>query len=179
MCQATSNNLLLCCRMPQNAFFPWTRDLQVSPKMTQTLFFFPCSIPFLWYFFATATVLAFVLLHNSRFSFHRYTQHEGTPSQKSARKWRCDLSWLLARKITKGIHLCKPASLNHPIKRVLILIWVLCVMISVICTIFSVCCQFNKKTGVGGTEGLGCLVSLDGGRCFWGVGGGRRLSKSQ
>ena len=38
--------------------------------------------------FATATVVAFVLLPNSRFSFHRYTQHEATPSQKSARKWQ-------------------------------------------------------------------------------------------
>ena len=36
--------------------------------------------------FATATVLAFVLLHNSNFNFHRYTQHEATPTQKSARK---------------------------------------------------------------------------------------------
>ena len=30
-------------------------------------------------------------------------------------KWRCDLSRLLARKITKGNHSCKPASLNCPI----------------------------------------------------------------
>ena len=41
-----------------------------------------------------------------------YTQCEATATQKSARKWRCDLSRLLARKITKGIHSCKPASLN-------------------------------------------------------------------
>ena len=55
---------------------------------------------------ATATVVAIVLLRNSRFNFHCYTQHEATPTQKSARKWRCDLSWLLAWKITKGIHSC-------------------------------------------------------------------------
>ena len=36
--------------------------------------------------FATATVLAFVLLHDSRFNFHCYTQCEATPTQKSARK---------------------------------------------------------------------------------------------
>ena len=36
--------------------------------------------------FATATVLAFVLLRNSRFSFHCYTQREVTPTQKSARQ---------------------------------------------------------------------------------------------
>ena len=36
--------------------------------------------------FATATVLAFVLLRNSSFNFHCYTQREATPTQKSARK---------------------------------------------------------------------------------------------
>ena len=60
-------------------------------------------------------MLAFVLLRNSRFNFRCYTQREATPTQKSARKWRCDLSRLLARKITKGIHSCKPASLNLPV----------------------------------------------------------------
>ena len=59
--------------------------------------------------------MAFVLLRNSRFNFHCYTQREATPTQKSARKCRCDLSQLLARKITKGIHSCKPASLNRSI----------------------------------------------------------------
>ena len=67
--------------------------------------------------FATASVVAFVLLRNSRFSFYCYTQHEATPTQKSAWKWRCDLSRLLARKITKGIHSCKPTSLNRPVAR--------------------------------------------------------------
>ena len=36
--------------------------------------------------FPTATVLAFVLLRSSNFSFHCYTQREATPTQKSARK---------------------------------------------------------------------------------------------
>ena len=36
--------------------------------------------------FATATVLVFVLLHNSRFNFHCYTQLEAVPTQKSAQK---------------------------------------------------------------------------------------------
>ena len=100
--------------MPQNAFFPRTRYLLVSQKMMQRHFFstlFPLS-PVI---FATATVLAFVLLRNSRFNFHCYTQREATPTPKLARKWCCDLSRLLAWKITKRIHLCKPASLNHPI----------------------------------------------------------------
>ena len=36
--------------------------------------------------FATATVVAFVLLRDSKFNFHFYTQREVTPTQKSARK---------------------------------------------------------------------------------------------
>ena len=36
--------------------------------------------------FATATVVAFVLLRHSRFNFHCYTQREATPTQKLARK---------------------------------------------------------------------------------------------
>ena len=35
------------------------------------------------------------------------------PTQKLAWKWCCNLSQLLAQKITKGIHSCKSASLNH------------------------------------------------------------------
>ena len=61
--------------------------------------------------FATATLVACVLLCNSRFNFHGYTQCEATPTQKSARKWHCDF----AQKIPKGIHSCEPASLNCPI----------------------------------------------------------------
>ena len=104
--------------MPQNAFFPWTRDLLVSQKMTETLFstFHPLS-PVI---FATATVVAFVQLHNFRFNFHCYRHCEATPTQKSAWKWHCNLSQLLAQKITKGNHLCKPFSLNRPIGLVLL-----------------------------------------------------------
>ena len=36
--------------------------------------------------FLTATVLALVLLHNSSFNFHCYTQHKATPTQKSSQK---------------------------------------------------------------------------------------------
>ena len=102
--------------MPQNAFFPHPRDLQFSQNSTQRHFFFvhPPS-PFQGNF-CNCKVVAFVLLRNSRFICHCCTQGEATPTQKSARKWRCDLSRLLARKITKGIHSCKPASLNRPIE---------------------------------------------------------------
>ena len=73
--------------MPQNAFFLQTRDLLVSQKMTQRHFFSPLH-PLSTVIFATAAVLAFVLLRNStsRFNFHCYTQREATPTQKSARK---------------------------------------------------------------------------------------------
>ena len=71
--------------MPQNAFFLRTRDLQVSQKNDADTFF-PTLHPLSTVIFATATVLAFVLLRDSRFNFHCYTQCEATPTQKSARK---------------------------------------------------------------------------------------------
>ena len=99
--------------MSQNAFFPWTCNLLVSQKTMQR-HFSPTLHHLSQVIFATATVVAFVPLRSSRFNFHCYTQREATPTQKSARKWRCDLLRLLARKITKGIHSCTPASLNRP-----------------------------------------------------------------
>ena len=77
--------------------------------------FFPTLQALSTLIFATTTVMSFVLLRNSRFNFHCYTQREAMPTQQSARKWSCNLSRLLARKITKGIHVCKPVSLNRPI----------------------------------------------------------------
>ena len=71
--------------MPKNAFFLCTRDLLISPKTMQRLFLFTLH-PLSTVIFATATVLAFVLLCNSNFNFHCYTQHEAMPTQKSARK---------------------------------------------------------------------------------------------
>ena len=102
-----------CYRMPQNAFFTMNSRSSGQPnKRCKDLFPHHPLSPVIS---ATATVLAFVLLHNSRFNFHCYTQREATPSQKSARKGHCDLSRLLAREVTKGIRSCKPASLNRPI----------------------------------------------------------------
>ena len=71
--------------MPQNTFFLWTRDLLVSQKTMQSPFFSTLH-PLSTVIFVTATILAFVLLRNSRFNFHCYTQREATPTQKSARK---------------------------------------------------------------------------------------------
>ena len=63
-----------------------TCDLLVSPKTTQRHLFFILH-PLSTVVFATATVLAFVLLRDSRFNFHCYTQSEATPTQKST--WKC------------------------------------------------------------------------------------------
>ena len=70
-----------CYRMPQNelAIF-W------SAKKRRKDTFFPTLHPLSPVIFATATVLAFVLLRSSMFNFHCYTQREATPTQKSARK---------------------------------------------------------------------------------------------
>ena len=95
--------------MPQNAFFRRTRDLLVSQKTTQNTFF-PTLHPLSTVIFATATVLAFILLRDSRFNFHCYTQREATPTQKSVRKCTATSCDILARKITKRIHSSKPAS---------------------------------------------------------------------
>ena len=102
--------------MPQNASM-WSRSSGQPKNDEKTLFFsFLFTLhPLSPVIFATATVVAFVLFRNSRFSFHCYIQREATPPRRSARKWRCDLSRLLARKITKGTHSCKPASLYRPI----------------------------------------------------------------
>ena len=100
--------------MPQNAFFRRTRYLLVSQKTTQNTFF-PTLHPLSTVIFATATVLAFILLRDSRFNFHCYTQREATPTQKSVRKCTATSCDILARKITKRIHSSKPASLKRPI----------------------------------------------------------------
>ena len=100
--------------MPQNAYFLRTRDLLVSPKTTQRHFFSTLH-PLSTVIFATATVLAFVLLCDSRLNFHCYTQREATPTQKLARKCAAtSRDFSVARKITKRIHSSKPASLNRP-----------------------------------------------------------------
>ena len=62
---------------------------------------------------ANATVVASALLRSSRFNFHCYSANQrllrNRPGNGSS-----DLSRLLTRKITKGIHSCKPVSLHCP-----------------------------------------------------------------
>ena len=50
-----------------------------AKKTTQKLSFSPTPHPFSPVVFATATVVAFVLLRNSRFNIHYYKQREATP----------------------------------------------------------------------------------------------------
>ena len=57
-----------------------------SAKKTMQRHFFSTLHPLSPVIFATATVLAFVLLRNFRFNFHCYTQCKAMPTWKSARK---------------------------------------------------------------------------------------------
>ena len=90
--------------------------------------------------FANATITAFFLLRNSTFNFHCYTQREAMPTQKSARKRRCDLSRLLARKITKGIRSCKSALPNRPILILLLLLLLTLMMMMILYYYYHYCC---------------------------------------
>ena len=102
--------------MPQNAFFlRQTRDLLVSPKKRRKDTFFSTLHPLSTVIFAAATVLAFVLLRDSRLIFYCYTQCEATPTQKSARKCAAtSRDFSVARKITKRIHSSKTSLAESP-----------------------------------------------------------------
>ena len=52
-----------------------------AKKRRKDTFFFSTLHPLSTVNFATATVLAFVLLRDSRFNFYCYTQREATPTQ--------------------------------------------------------------------------------------------------
>ena len=81
MCLEISDNLLLVLQDAPKCIFSSGQQ-----KKTMQRHFFSTLHPLSTVIFATATVLAFVLLRNSRFNFHCYTQREATPTQKSARK---------------------------------------------------------------------------------------------
>ena len=78
MCLATSNNLLLVLQDAPNRIFS-TNSRSSASRKTMQRHFFPPSITFPLVIFATAAVVAFVLLGNSRLIFHCYTQREATP----------------------------------------------------------------------------------------------------
>ena len=87
MCLAISNNLLLVLQdAPKRIFFSSNSRSSGQPKNDAKTLFSPTLHPLSKIIFATATVLAFVLLRDSRFNFHCYTQREAMPTQKSARK---------------------------------------------------------------------------------------------
>ena len=86
MCLATSNNLLLVLQDAPKGFFSTKPRSSGQPKNDAMTLFSPTLHPLSPVIFATATVVAFVLLRNSRFTFHCYAQHETTLTQKSAQK---------------------------------------------------------------------------------------------
>ena len=86
MCLAINNNLLLVLYDAPKRIFFCEFAIFWSAKKRRKDTFSPTLHPLSTVVFAAATVLAFVLLRDSRFNFHRYTQREATPTQKSARK---------------------------------------------------------------------------------------------
>ena len=82
---ATSNNFMpVPWDAPKRIFSTNSRSSGQPKNDAKTLF--STLHPLSPVIFATATVVAFVLLRNFRFNFHSYTQREETPTQKSARK---------------------------------------------------------------------------------------------
>ena len=111
MCLATSNNLLLVLQDAPKHIFSMNLQSSGQPKNDAKTLFFTLH-PLSTVIFATATVLTFVLRHDSRFSFHSYTQREATPTQKSA--WKCTATSrdFLHKRLQSAFNL---ASLNRPI----------------------------------------------------------------
>ena len=103
--------------MPENAFFSATNSRSSGQPKTTRRHFFSTLHPLSRVIFATAAVVAFVLLRSSRFNFHCYAQREATPNQKSARKRRCDLSRLFVAKDYKGHSLVQTSFTEPPISR--------------------------------------------------------------
>ena len=98
--------------MLQNAFFLWTRNLPVNQKTTQRHPPSPfhgnfCNCNSTGICIASQFYVQLPLL---------YTAWSNAYSEIGP-EVRCDLSRLLARKITKRIHSSKPASLNLPTAR--------------------------------------------------------------
>ena len=104
--------------MLQNAFSPRTRDLLVSQKTTQRHFFSPPSISFSRQFLQLQQwwhLHCFAILGSASIVIHSVKQRllRNRPGSDAATSR--DFLRLLARKITKGIYSCKPASVNRPI----------------------------------------------------------------
>ena len=77
MCLAKSKNLLLVLQDAPKCIFSMKLRYSGQPKNNAL---FSTLHPLSPVIFATATVVAFVLLRNSRFNFHCYTQRDATPT---------------------------------------------------------------------------------------------------
>ena len=117
MCLAISNNSCSCYRMPQNAFFSTNLQSSGQPKNNADTFFSTLH-PLSTVIFATATVLAFVLLRDigSVSVIHSVKQRLLRNRPGSALR---PLATSCAKDYNR-IHSSKPASLNRPIYIVLV-----------------------------------------------------------
>ena len=75
--------------------------------------FFSTLHPLSTVIFATATVLAFVLLCSSRFNFHCYTQREAMPTPKSARKCAATSRDFLRKRLQSAFTLANKNLIMH------------------------------------------------------------------
>ena len=86
MCLATSNNfLLLLWDGKKRIFFHELASFWLAEKRCKDTFFSILN-HLSTVIFANAAIIAFLLLCNSTFNFHCYTQREATSIQKSARR---------------------------------------------------------------------------------------------
>ena len=106
----------LCYRLPKIVFFPRTRDLLVSRKTTWIHFFPRPPSPFLCNFCkrncSGICIASHFTLGSTSIVIHSVKQRLRNRQEVAA---TTDLSWLTARKITKRVYSCKPASMNCPI----------------------------------------------------------------
>ena len=116
MCLTISNNLLLVLQdAPKRIFSTNSRSCAQPKNDAKTLFPTIHRGCYSTVFFSTATVLAFVLLRDSRFNFHCHTQREATPTRKSARKCAATSRDFLRERLQSAFTLANRVSLNHPI----------------------------------------------------------------
>ena len=107
----------ICCScypMPKTAFFFNTFTIFWWAGKWCRKTFFPILHHFHPVILANTAVLAFVLLCNSKFSFHCYTQHEPTPTQKSTQKWQLWAFVTFCVKDYKGHSLVKTSLAKLP-----------------------------------------------------------------
>ena len=136
LCLATSKNLLQKSTTTKQA----NKQKRIFPTLSRSFwsagkrgkYFPPPPPPPIFYLLfsvilANATVVAFVLLRNSRLNVHCYTQGEPTLSQRPARKWQLRLFAPSFTKNYKGHSLVQtsfaelPKNPNRPQKQLLLI----------------------------------------------------------